>query len=207
MKLSNVTTLAIALMVLALPLTAMAQSGNILENGMFETGDLTGWQVFGESGLASAVVESPDNGPSWGGSHNVFLDNMAETTSLLLKQTTPVGSAMGGTVWYSADLKLDQADVGGVVFMEVFAEQSGVGIVGTSGLQGPFWPWNEWQQFQGSFEAPAGTDFLTIQIMANTGAATGTNCRVHVDNAYLGQVGEPVANEASSWSGVKALFN
>ena len=80
------------------------------------------------------------------------------------------------------------ADVGGVLFVEIFAEQEGVGIIGGSGLIGPLWPW-EWTHYEGTFEAPAGTDFLTIQFMANTGAAEGTNCVAHVDNVYLSKDG------------------
>ena len=77
---------------------------------------------------------------------------------------------------------------------------------GTSGLMGPLWPWNEWTFFDGTFEAPANTDFLTIQIMANTGAAVGTNCLVNVDNVYLSQGGPPVATESRNWGEIKALY-
>ena len=197
-----------ALALLVLPLVAASDAGaqNILVNGDFETGDLTGWVVTGGNASAGVTIESPDNGPSLGGTNNAFMDNMGQAVGLTMKQTTPVGSVTAGTIFYAFDLKLDQADVGGVLFVEIFAEQSGVGIVGTSGLMGPFWPWNAWELFQGSFVAPAGTDFLTIQIMANTGAAEGTNCRAHVDNVYLSQQGPPVSNEDSSWGTVKTLF-
>jgi len=191
--------------VLALPLVGSASAQNVLINGDFETGDLTGWVVAGGNAAATVTVQSPDNGPALPGMYNAFMENRGEALGLTLKQTTPPGSAQGGTVNYAFDLKLDQADVGGVVFAEVFAEQEGVGIVGGSGLQGPFWPWNAWQTFTGSFMAPATTDFLTIQIVAVTGAATGTNCVVHVDNVSLEGQGV-VATEESTWSNVKALY-
>jgi hypothetical protein len=209
MKMGKSLFLSCVFAVLALPLFAfvgVASAQNILVNPGFETGDTTGWQVLGGNSVALTTVQSPDNGPSLGGMNNAYMSNMGEAIGLTLKQTTPVGSATAGTVYYSFDLKLDQAEVGGVLFVQIFAEQEGVGIVGGSGLMGPYWPWNEWAQFGGSFEAPVGTNFLTIQIMANTGAAVGTNCLAHVDNVYLSQDGQIVDTELGSWDDVKAMF-
>jgi hypothetical protein len=181
-----------------------ASAANILLNPGFETGDLNGWQVFGQSGASDVTAQAGDNGPSAPGTYNAFMDNQAEALGLVLKQSSVPGTAMPGEVTYSFDLKLDQADVGGVLFVQIFAEQSGVGIVGGSGLMGPFWPWGAWQTFTGSFVAPAGTDFLTIQFTATTGAAIGSNCIAHVDNVVLDQGMVPV--EESTWAGVKALY-
>ena len=175
---------------------------NLLVNGGFETGDLTGWLVYGQSANSDVTVE-PGNGPSVPGTYNAFMNNTAEAMGLTLKQSTEVGSAIGGIVEYSFDLKLDQADVGGVLFVEIFAEEEGVGIVGSSGLMGPYWAW-EWTNYTGAFVAPETTNFLTIQIMANTGAAIGTNCIAHVDNVVLDQ--GTVATEQSNWSEIKALY-
>jgi hypothetical protein len=182
-----------------------ASAQNILVNGDFETGDLTGWVVAGGNMDATVSIQSPDNGPSMPGTNNAYLSNFGQALGLTLKQTTPPGSIAGGEVTYSFDLKLDQADVGGVLFAEVFAEQSGVGIVGGSGLQGPYWPWNVWQSFSGSFIAPETADFITIQFVAVTGAAEGTNCVAHVDNVSVEGQGA-VPTQQSSWSNVKALF-
>lgn len=196
---------ALVLGVLALAGMARdASAQNILENPGFETGDLTGWLVFGESPNSSAVVQVGDNGPSAPGTHNAFLDNRAEAMGLVLKQTTFPGTAAGGDVEYSFDLKLDQADVGGVVFVQVFAEGEGLGIVGGSGLLGPLWPW-QWTTYSGTFTAPATTSFLTIQITATTGAATGSTCVLHVDNVSLEQPGV-IPAETTTWSAVNALF-
>jgi hypothetical protein len=53
--------------------------------------------------------------------------------------------------------------------------------------------------------APAGTDFVTIQFMANTGANVGSLSTMYVDNVRVEQ--EPlVPNEASTWGGIKGLF-
>jgi hypothetical protein len=196
------------LAVLVLPLIGIgsgASAQNILTNPGFESGDLTGWVVAGSNSVATVAVQSPDNGPALPGTHNAFLENHGEALGLTLKQTTAPGSAAGGQVDYSFDLKLDQADVGGVLFAEIFAEKEGVGIVGGSGLMGPFWPWNAWATFTGSFASPAGTDFMTIQFVAVTGAAIGTSCVAHVDNVSL-EVQSIIANEVTSWGDMKALF-
>jgi len=186
-------------------MVGVAFADNILENGDFETGDLTGWQVLGGNASATGTIQTPDNGPAAPGMYSVFLNNQGEAIGLTLKQTTPAGGAVGGLISYAFDLKLDQADAGGVLFVEIFAEASGVGIVGGSGLMGPFWPWNNWQTFTGTFTAPANTDFYTVQIMANTGAAVGTNCVAHVDNVILDVPGV-IPVESKSLSGVKALY-
>jgi len=189
--------------VLSLALMGTALADNLVQNSDFETGDLTGWLVFGQTPLSDVTVVSGDNGPSAPGTNNAFMDNQAEALGLTLKYSTEAGSGIEGTVNYSYDLLLDQADAGGVLFVEIFAEQEGGGVIGSSGLQGPLWAW-EWTSYSGSFMAPAGTDFLTIQIMANTGAAVGSNCLAHVDNVVLDQ--GTVAAEATTWSQVKALY-
>lgn len=190
---------------LLLTMTATAGlAANLLTNPDFETGDLTGWQVFG-LGVNSAVpVQAPDNGPSGAGTHNAFMDNHAEALGLTLKQTTAPGSATPGLVSYSFDLKLGQAALGGVFFVQIFAEKTGTGIVGGSGLLGNYTPAN-WTTFSGSFMAPLGTDFLTIQFMANTGANVGSVSTMHVDNVRLEQE-EIVPEQQTSWGDIKGLY-
>ena len=194
------------LALLALPLVAAvddAVAENLLMNGDFETGDVTSWEVFGVSPSSNVTIESPDNGPTAPGTYNAFLDNQAQALALLLKQSTPAGSAVPGELLYSVDLKLDQADVGGVLFVHIFAEQAGGGVV-SDNLLGPYFPWNEWQTFSGSLMAPANADFFTIQIEAVTGATTGSNCRAHADNVILDQ--GTVDNQDITMGGVKALY-
>jgi hypothetical protein len=196
------------LAVLVLPLVGAvseASAQNVLINGDFETGDLTGWEIAGGNPSATVFVQSPDNGPTLPGTHNAYLENFGEGIGLNLKQSTAPGTAAEGEVTYSFDLKLDSANIGGVVFVQMFAEQDGVGIVGGSGLLGPLWPWDVWTTYTGSFMAPAGTDFLTIRIEAATGADIGADCLLHADNVIMEQEGI-VATEDASWSGVKALY-
>lgn len=193
-------TMIAALLALAVAGSAFA---NALDNPGFETGDLTAWQSLGGNASATISVVS-DNGPSAAGSHCAYMANFGEAVGLTLKQTTLPGTAIGGLVTWSFDLKLGQAGLGGVFFVQIFAEQSGVGIVGGSGLLGNYTPAG-WQTFTGSFMAPAGTDFLTIQFMANTGAVVGGSSTMYVDNVSLEQEGI-VSDEPTTWGGVKGLF-
>jgi len=206
MQVSKRLILGCILAVLALPLAGAmnnASAQNLIMNPGFETGDLTDWLVYGQTANSDVLVLADDNGPAEPGTHNAFMDNQAEALGLTLKQSTPAGSAGAGEVFYSFDLLLDQADVGGVLFVEIFAEQENGGVIGSSGLMGPLWPW-EWTTYTGSFVAPEGTDFLTIQFMANTGAAVGSNCLAHVDNVSLAQ--EIVATDTANWGAIKALY-
>jgi hypothetical protein len=175
----------------AFVLAAGQVSANLIQNPGFETGDLTGWQAFGIGGSSFITVQTPDNGPSAGGTHNAFLDNQAQALGLTLKQVTPVGSAAPGPVSWSFDLKTGGATVGGVFFVQVFCNNSGGGVIsGGTGLLGNYTPAN-WTTYSGSFTAPAGTDHLTIQFMANTGAAVGSTSKMHVDNVVLNAIPEP----------------
>ncbi len=206
MKISKNAVLGCIMAVLALALAGAgsdALATNLLTNPGFETGDLTGWLVFGESANSGVTVQSPDNGPSAPGTHNAYMDNHAEAVGLTLKQSTPAGSAGPGLVFYSFDLKLGQAGAGGVFFVEVFAEQAGGGVIGTSGLLGNYTP-AAWTTFSGSFMAPANTDFLTIQFMANTGAVVGSISTMNVDNVDVHQ--DVVSAESSTWGGIKSLY-
>lgn len=177
---------------------------NILTNYDYETGALAPWQALGGNANATVTVVTGDNGPSGAGTHCAYMNNHGEALGLTLKQTTPPGSAIGGLVTWSFDLKVGQAAMGGVFFVQIFAEKSGVGIVGTSGLLGNYAPAN-WTTYSGSFTAPAGTDFMTIQFMANTGAVTGSISTMYVDNVRVEQEGI-VPVETSTWGEVKGLF-
>lgn len=194
-------TLIVTLLALAAAGSAFA---NALDNPGFETGDLTAWQALGGNASASVSVVTGDNGPGGAGTHCAFMSNLGEAVGLTLKQTTAPGTAIEGLVTWTFDLKLGQAALGGVFFVQVFAEKSGVGIVGGSGLLGNYAPAG-WNTFTGSFMAPPGTDFLTIQFMANTGAVAGGSSTMYVDNVMLEQEGI-VAEESTTWGGIKGLF-
>jgi len=172
-------------------------------NPGFETGDLTDWLVFGQGADSDVFVHADDNGPSADGTHNAFMDNHALAVGLTLKQSTAAGTGAAGEVFYSFDLKVGEQANSGVFFVEIFAEQEGGGVIGSSGLLGNFAP-AEWTAYEGSFVAPEGTDFLTIQFMANTGAVDGALSTMHVDNVNLNYGVTPATSR--SWGSTKAMY-
>jgi hypothetical protein len=198
-------TLAI-LAIIALPLLGSvneARAENMLMNSDFENGDFSSWEIFGETPNSTATIGTPDNGPAGGGIYHAFLANQAQALALTIKQSTEEGGATEGPVNYSFDLKLGEAAVGGVFFVEIFAEQAGGGVIGGSGVLGTYTP-ADWTTYTGSFNVPAGASFLTIQLSAITGAADGAISTMYVDNVSLDQ--GTVADEANSLDSVKALY-
>ena len=187
----------------AFVLAAGPVSANLLTNPGFEIGGLTGWSAFGLSGTSTVTVQTPDNGPSAAGTHNAFEDNQTQANGLTLAQTTANGSAAPGTVFYSFDLKLGQAAIGGVFFVEIFAHNAAGAVIGNAGLLGNFAD-AHWTTHSGSFVAPANTDHLTIQFEANTAAIPGTISSMHVDNVDLNQ--GVVSVEPVTWSQLKGTY-
>ena len=188
-------------------LIANTASANLLTNPGFETGDFTGWQVL-NAGVAT--VQTPDNGPSAAGTHNAFMDNQFVANNLALKQTTPNGSVGAGVlVNYSFDLKAGINANGGVEFVHIFDQNSVGGVIGQGpGLLGPLLlgpPDGLWHTFSGSFTTLPGTDHLTIQFEAPTGAVIGSVSSMKVDNADLHQ-DVVVPAEGASWGRVKGLY-
>jgi hypothetical protein len=202
-----IVLLACSLTVLSLsPGAGSAAGPNLLVNGDFETGTLAPWAGVGGLGPnATITVRTPDNGPTLPGTHHAFLDNRAEANGLTMAQTTSNGSAVPGTVFYSFDLKLGTAVNGGVFFVEIFAQNAVGAVIGSAGLLGNYTPAN-WTHYSGSFVAPAGTDHLTMQFEAPTGAVIGSVSSMEVDNADLHQdVATPT--RGSTWGQLKRLYH
>ncbi len=196
----------VALAVVAIALFAQAAGAqNLLLNSDFETGVLTPWAGVGGLGPNATIsVLAGDNGPSGPGTHYAYLNNHAEANGLTMAQTTPLGSATPGTVYYSYDLSLGSAQNGGVFFVEIFAQNAAGAVIGNAGLQGNYSP-GTWTHYAGSFTAPANTDHLTIQFEAPTGAVSGSVSAMKVDNVQLYQhVVTPTLQ--STWGQLKTLY-
>lgn len=185
--------------------TTSVTAANLLTNAEFETGTLAPWAGVGGLGPnATVTVQSPANGPTLPGTHSAFLENRAEANGLTMAQTTPNGTAVPGTVFYSYDLKLGSALNGGVFFVEIFAQNAAGAVIGNAGLQGNYSPAG-WTHFSGSFVAPTNTDHLTIQFEAPTGAVFGSVSSMSVDNVNLNQ-GALTSASTSTWGRVKSLY-
>lgn len=201
---SSTTRIAVLVVLALASAVGPAAAVNILDNPDFETGVLAPWAGVGGLGPNATVSIVADNGPTAPGTHCAFLNNQAEANGLTMAQTTPNGSAAPGTVFYSFDLKLGTAANGGVFFVEIFAQNAVGAVIGGAGLLGNYAP-AVWTHYSGSFVAPAGTDHLTIQFEAPTGAVQGSVSSMFVDNADLHQeIATPI--DAASWGRLKQLY-
>lgn len=203
---ARIHLLAVSIFMLTLAsATTPASAANLLGNSNFESGLLSPWAGVGGLGPnATITIGSPDNGPSAPGSFHAFLDNRAEGNGLTMAQTTSTGSAFPGPVNYRFDLKLGTAVNGGVFFVEIFAQNAFGAVIGNAGLLGNFTPAN-WTTVSGSFNAPVGTDHLTIQFEAVTGAVIGSVSSMYVDNVFLGQ-DLPTPVKGTTWGSLKKLY-
>ena len=151
----------------------------LAENGGFETGDFTGWEVF-PSAPGNITIVSP--GAS--GSFAAYLDNMQIASATLIKNANiGVGQvAAGQLVTINFDAR-GSYGVGGVAFAEFFSEIAGGGvssslILGGAPLALDSDP-NTWKSF--SFTTTTGADVtggVTLQLAAITGADPASTSQV-----------------------------
>ncbi len=165
-------------------------SCDISVNGGFETGDLTGWQVF-ESAAAQTSIVSPGSSSNFA----VRINNQQLASASLIKNANiGIGPAWpaadtvqpGETVVISLDARGTTA-VGGVAFAEFFSELSAGGtsqneILGGAPLALDPDP-TVWTTF--SFTTTTGPDVsggVTLQLAAITGGAPGSVADIEFDN-------------------------
>ncbi|MEM6638567.1 MAG: hypothetical protein AAF610_01555 [Pseudomonadota bacterium] len=179
-------TIKSAAIAAGLALVATSASAiDIAENGGFETGDFTGWDVFPNAGSAMVTTLNPSTG--------TFAANVAVAGgagNALIKNTVGAGMLIpGSSVTISFDARGATAD-GGVAFAELFSELAGGGVSSSEILGGgplalaadP----DVWTSF--SFTTTLGPDVsggLTVQFVAVCGAATTCNSDLYFDNLEI----------------------
>ncbi|MEM7431879.1 MAG: family 16 glycosylhydrolase [Pseudomonadota bacterium] len=152
-------------------------------NGDFETGDLTGWDVFNSNG-ANGTVEA-DNTENNGGSWSVHVVAGPGQNPVIKQSFLFPGVVMpGDTVNISFDMKGSAAD-GGVIFPELISEESGGGAAGNL-LDTIAAPSADWTTY--SYSPAAGADVgggVTFQLAIVCGGAPTCSADVFIDNVTV----------------------
>ncbi|MDX2506101.1 MAG: VPLPA-CTERM sorting domain-containing protein [Gammaproteobacteria bacterium] len=174
----------------------VAQAANtfdIADNGGFETGDTSGWTVFGGGGVSTVNPSSglySGQGTCIGGPCDVLFKNANKGIGV---------AQAGGSITINFDYRGTQAD-GGVIFAELFSELDGGGVSKTELLFGGplFGAGDVWQT--ASITTTLGADVLggvTLQLKSSCGAAATCVSDAYFDNVQM--LVEPVPVPAAVW--------
>ena len=173
-------------------------SGELTVNGDFETGDLSGWELFcdGPNAGACSATSAESNGGAFSGNllANVPAGGGPPSFPLMKQANLGVGTVQPNSpVTIRFDLFGSLAGPGGVVFAEFFSELSGGGTSKSEILSGaPLFPNppNDWQAGWVSYEfqtttGPDVSGGVTLQLKTDCGANAGCTVNAYWDNVSV----------------------
>lgn len=204
--LMKLRTLAIAIIVITAAVGAQADPYEISVNGSFETGDFEGWSLFPTGEDQFTIIM-----PGSDGDYAACITNNTPASAALMKNANiAIGIVEPGIeVNISFDAR-GTLTAGGVAFAEFFSELDGGGVSAAEILGGGPLALNAdpsvWTSF--SYTTMTGPDVsggVTLQLTATTGADNASMAQVYYDNISI-TIDSAVPVEATTWSGVKALF-
>lgn len=157
-------------------------AGNLANNGDFETGDATGWELF-QNGGSSSIDNTMSNG---GGSSSGRLVINAPGNPALKQNFLGAGTVTNGDV---VQVQFDHIGAlvppGAVFNVLLFGEQAGAGASFTHVFNpGPALT-GSWTTFTGTFTIPDGLDVtagVSLLIEAVCGGDSGCSVTANIDN-------------------------
>lgn len=160
---------------------------NVAQNGDFETGDFTGWEVF-ENGGSITIDGVENNGGSWSGKIVATGSASAGSNATLKQERKGVGSVNAGdTVEIKFDYLGGANAPGSVINIQIFAEVNGGGVSFTENAPAPAFS-NTWTTYTHTFTIPGGTDVsggITLQFNSPCGAVDGCTSTLNLDNVLI----------------------
>lgn len=175
--------------------TTGASAVDISQNGGFETGDFTGWEVFQNDGSSTITTFNPSTGTF---AANLNIEGGAAGNTLIKNSNVGVGIVQPGTeitITFSARGTFAN---GGVAFAEFFSELEGGGTSSSEILGGGPLAVNAdpeiWTTF--SFTTTAGPDVsggVTLQFVSACGAVAGCIADLYIDDVSIEAVPVPAA--------------
>jgi hypothetical protein len=171
--------------------------GELLTNGTFETGDISGWELVTNDGTFNATMDQAASG-AWSG--NLVASVPASGGPASFPVATQRGLAQGvvtpgQNINVSFDLCGVVEGIGGVFQSAILSEISGGGASDTNPLFGNIPLSETWTNYQMSLAA--GSDVsggITLQLKADCGGNPGCTVNAYVDNVSVtldGDTGNP----------------
>ena len=163
--------------------------GDIAVNGGFETGDLSGWELFPNGGIQAVTTANPSSGSFSANltvpvrqSGDPAVDNLIKNANLEAGNLTS-----NGPITVSFDMRGSLSGAGGVVFAELFSELSGGGTSKAEILSGgPLSPTSDWTTY--SYTTTLGDDVnggVTLQLKTSCGPVVGCGVDAFFDNVVI----------------------
>ncbi|XLS30809.1 PKD domain-containing protein [Flavobacteriaceae bacterium M23B6Z8] len=162
-------------------------TAGIAQNGDFETGDFTGWEVF-ENGGSITIDNVENNGGSFSGKIVATGSSAAGSNATLKQERKGAGSVSAGdTVEIKFDYLGGATAPGSVINIQIFGEVDAGGVSFVENAPAPTFS-DSWASYTYTFTVPSGADVsggITLQFNSPCGAVDGCTSTLNLDNVEI----------------------